>query len=100
CFCTWLSSGFGELGAQALLLLAQLRRELRAEVFGLENLADLDLCLGAGHRVGAALDPVDRLLLRLHLPQPEAGDQLLGLGERPVDDAAPLAREAHPRPLA
>src|SRR5438105_12788518 len=60
------------LGAQALFLLAQLGRELGAEVLGLEHLADLDLGLGARHRVGAALDPLDRLLLRLHLPEPEA----------------------------
>src|SRR3954471_4721532 len=91
---------FGCLGAYALLLLAQLGRELGAEVLGLEHLADLDLGLGAGHRVGAALDPLDRLFLRLHLPEPEAGDQLLRLGERAVGDNAPLAREAHARALA
>ena len=44
------------------------------------------------HRVGAALDPLDRLVHRLHLPQPEAGDQLLRLGERPVDHG-PLVAE-------
>src|SRR5512143_856490 len=71
----------GGLGAQALFLLAQLRREFRAKVLVLEYLADLDLGLGAGHRVGAPLDPLDGLLLRLHLPQPIAGDQLFGLGE-------------------
>ena len=40
---------------------------------------------GARHRVGAALDPFDRFFLRLHLPEPEAGDQFLGFGEGPVD---------------
>src|SRR5205814_1288281 len=58
----------GGLGAQALLLLAQLGREFRAEVLALEYLTDLDLGFGARHRVGTALDPVDRLLPRLHLP--------------------------------
>jgi len=33
----------GDLSPQTLLLLTQLRRELRPEVFGLEDLADLDL---------------------------------------------------------
>ena len=56
------------LGAHALFLLAQLRRELGAKVLVLEYLADLDLGLGAGHRVGATLDPLDGLLLRRHLP--------------------------------
>ena len=35
----------------------------------------------------------------LHLPEPEAGDQLLGLGERAVDHRALRAREPHPRAL-
>src|SRR4051794_23924061 len=69
------------LGAQPLLLLAQLGRERLAEVLGLEHLAELDrraLTLtrtGPGH----ALHPLDRLFLRLHLDDPEAGDQLLRL---------------------
>ena len=72
-----------------------LGRELGAEVLGLEHLADLDLRV-LQHRVGAALDPLDRLVLRAHLPQPEAGDQLLGLGERAVDHGALVAREHAP----
>src|SRR5213596_1625424 len=47
----------------------------------------------------AALDPFDRLFLRLHLPQPEARDQLLGLGERPVDDGPLVPGELDPRAL-
>src|SRR3712207_1567510 len=74
-----------DLSAQALLGLAQLRRQVLAEVLGLEDLPDLDLRL-APHRVRAALDPLDRLLHGADLPQPEAGDQLLGLGEGAVDD--------------
>ena len=43
---------------------------------------------------GAALEPLDRLVHRLDLPDPVAGDELLGLGERAVDDGALRAREA------
>jgi hypothetical protein len=39
----------------------------------LEYLANLDLSLRV-RRVGAALQPFDGFFLRLHLPQPEAGD--------------------------
>src|SRR5437879_155864 len=88
----------GDLRAQALLLLPQLGRELGAEVLRLEHLADLDLRI-LPHRIGAALDPFDRLFLRLHLPDPEAGDQLLGLGEGPVDDGALGSREPDARAL-
>src|ERR1051326_5829059 len=86
----------GDLRAQALLLLPQLGRELRAEVFRLEYLADLDLGL-PGHGIGTTLHPLDRLLLRLHLPDPEPGDELLRLRERAVDDAALRPAEPHAR---
>src|SRR5690606_31848892 len=89
-----------ELGAQLLLLGAQLGREFLAEVLGLEHRADLDLGLLAGHRIRAAPDPLERLLHRLDLPDPEAGDQLLGLGEGPVDDGLLAAAEAHALALA
>ena len=52
------------------------------------------------HRIGQRLSPLDRLLDRLHLPDPVAGDQLLGLGERPVDDGPLAAREPHALALA
>src|SRR5262249_52104187 len=42
-----------------------------------------------------ALDPLDRLVHRLDLPDPVAGDELLGLREWPVDDGALLALEAN-----
>src|ERR1700759_2117521 len=87
-----------DVRADALLALAHLRRHDLTEVLGLEDLPDLDLRI-ALHRVRAALDPLDRLLHRADLPQPEAGDQLLGLRERPVHDAALGAREAHARAL-
>src|SRR5207247_9034748 len=88
------------LRAQALLLFPELGRELGPEVFRLEHLANLDLGL-AFEREGirAALDPFNRLCLRLHPPQPEAGDQLLCLGERPVDYGALVSQEPDPRAL-
>src|SRR5438309_3420729 len=86
------------LRAQALLLLSELERELGPEVFRLEHLANLDLRL-AREGIRTALDPFDRLLLRLYLPQPEAGDQLLRLGERPVDHGALVSREFDARAL-
>src|SRR6185312_1888132 len=67
------STLLGYLGAQPLLLLPQLGRELGAEIRRLEDLPDLDFRVRAGVGVRAALDPLDRLFLRLHLPQPEAG---------------------------
>src|SRR5580704_14550995 len=68
----------------ALFLALELLRERGPEVRRLEDLADLDLAaLLVG--VGAALHPLDRLLLRLDLPDPVARDELLRLGERAVD---------------
>src|SRR5919106_4365994 len=81
------------LRAQALLLLSELGRELGAEVLRFEHLADLNLGLLSGHRIGAALDPLDGLFPGLALPQPETGDQLLRLGERAVDHGALVSRE-------
>src|SRR5207245_1613218 len=52
----------GDLIAHALLGFPQLGCELRAEVVRLEHLAYLDLGL-ALDRIGAALDPLDRLFL-------------------------------------
>src|SRR5690348_1601078 len=74
-----------DVRADALLALAHLRRQDLAEVLVLEDLPDLDDRI-ALHRVRAALDPLDGLLQRADLPQPEAGDQLLGLRERAVHD--------------
>jgi len=72
-----------DLCAEPLFLLAELRCELGAEILGFEHLADLDLSLFARHGIGTALDPIDRLLQRLALPEPESGNQLFGLGECP-----------------
>ena len=46
---------------------------------------DFDLARSR-HRIGAALHPGDRLVHVLDFPEPEAGDQLAGFGERPVND--------------
>src|SRR4029453_9461668 len=81
----------GRLGAQALLLLAQLRGELVAEIVGREHRADLEL--GLLH--GRSLDPLDRLVQRLGLDQPETREQLLGLRERAVDHLTLREADAH-----
>ena len=51
-----------------------------AEVGGLEDRADGHLDAAVERR---ALEPLDRLIHRLHLPDPVAGDQLLRLCKRP-----------------
>src|SRR5258708_7319277 len=86
----------GDLRAHSLFLFPQLGRELGAEVLRLEHLADLDLGI-LPHRIWAALDQFDRLFLRLHLPDPVAGDQLLGLGEGAVHYSAFRSREPDAR---
>src|SRR5687767_6858064 len=53
-------------GSLTLFLCAQLRRELRAEILGLEYLPDLDLGLRTWERIGRALHPVDGFLERIH----------------------------------
>src|ERR1700682_5293781 len=77
----------GHLCAHALLLHAELRSKLGAEIRCLEHPANLDFGVSL-ERIRAAFDPFDRLLQRLHLKQPEARDQLLSLREGPVDDDA------------
>src|SRR5262249_33573505 len=79
-------------------LVAQLGAEIRAEVLGLEHAPDLDLLVALLE--GRAADPLDRFLHRLHLPEPEARDQLLGLRERPGDYGAPPAAELDAPPLS
>src|SRR5690242_19323274 len=84
---------------QPRLALAELGRELLAEVLGLEHGPELDLAVGRAFGTGNALDPLDRLVERLHLPHPVAGHELLRLRERAVDHRALVAREADPRAL-
>src|SRR5690606_39947876 len=87
-----------QLLPQPLLLLPELGCERLAEVLGLEDRPDFELGLRA-RRVRAALRPLDRLVHRLHLPEPVAGDELLRLGERPVDDGALVTGELHAHAL-
>src|SRR5437868_5916040 len=68
----------GSLLAHSLFLFAQLRRKVVAEIFGLENLAHLDFGSAVER---SALQPLDRFFLRLHLPEPESGNQLFGFRE-------------------
>src|SRR5271170_8270686 len=65
-----------------------------AEILGSEDGTDFDIRIRQ-HGVRAALDPFDRLLDRPNLPDPEAGDQFLGLRERAVDHRACLAGKTH-----
>src|SRR5256885_12679911 len=64
----------GHLRAHALPPLPGLRRQRGTEVVHLEDLTNLDLEAAFERR---ALDPRDRLVLRLNLPDPQAADQLL-----------------------
>src|SRR5438128_9702059 len=99
----------GRLGPQALVLLPQLRRVRGPELFRLDHLTDLNLertqaslqfrRLRAAGGPRAALQPLDRFFLRLHLPEPVAGDQLLGLRKGTVDHRRPPAGEPDARPF-
>src|SRR5206468_2300310 len=68
------------------LLLPELWREILAKVLRLEYLANLYFTLLEWR----ALEPLDRFIHGLHLPQPEAGDELLGLSERTIDHGSLL----------
>src|ERR1035438_6206497 len=85
---------FVDLITLPLALLAEVRREGLAEIFGLEDRPNLDHRL-AGMRIGAALQPFDRLVDGFDLPQPKPGDQFLGLRERTVKDRALIAGKPH-----
>src|SRR4051812_23277627 len=74
-----------DFGAEPFFRLSKLGREIRTEVVGFEHLPDLEHRFPTS-RLGTALQPLDRLLLRLDLPDPEAGDQLLRLREWPIND--------------
>src|SRR5437773_1333034 len=83
------------LRAQSLLLLLELRLERITEIVRLEHLANLHFTfLERG-----PFQPLDGLAERLHLPQPETGDQLLGLGEGAVDHRPLAAGEPDARAL-
>src|SRR5438034_9237653 len=62
----------------------------------LVHLADFDFSAIAERR---ALDPLDRFVFRLHLPDPEARDQIFRFGERPIGHRMLAARELDARTL-
>src|SRR3972149_3047317 len=66
-----------------------------AEILELKDLANLDLALLEGDTLG----PGEGFVPRLRLDQPEAGDELLRLGEGTVDDGALRSREPDARAL-
>src|SRR5271165_3343602 len=69
------------------------------EILHLEQFADLDGG-GAGHRVGAALDPVDRLVEVFYLPDPVARGEFADISERTFGHHAVLTRKCDPSALA
>src|SRR6185312_1248776 len=79
------------LRTKLIFLLFQIRCEFITEILGFGHLTDLDL------RVIERRPPKPRyrFIPRLHLPYPEACNELLGLGERPVDDSSLAVRELH-----
>src|SRR5690348_8119772 len=79
---------------QLLFHLAEaLDRLARSEILQLEELPDLDLGRPAvDGGIGIAPRPFHRLFARLHLDDGVAGDELLRLGEGPVDHGAPGSR--------
>src|SRR5215211_6278716 len=92
------------------LLLGQLPSELApsfdrralTELLQLEQLAQLHLPFGLGLTTGLKrepLGPFDGLLHRLHLEDPVAGDDLLGLAEGAVDHGALADGELDPNAL-
>src|SRR5215218_284910 len=77
-------------------------RRALTELLQLEQLAQLDLPFGLGLTAGLKrepLGPFDGLAHRLHLEDPVAGDDLLGLAEGAVDHGALAAGELDPNAL-
>src|SRR5215213_7132181 len=77
-------------------------RPALTQLLQLEQLAELDLPLGLGLTTGLKrkpLGPFDGLLHRLHLKDPVAGDDLLGLAAGPRDHGALAAGELDPNAL-
>src|ERR671912_2390450 len=79
------------LRTQTVLLGTELRRELGTEIVGLENLAQFDFAF----LEWTALKPFNGLFHRAQLPDPETGNELLGLGKRSVDHSALGSGEPH-----
>src|SRR6266699_4042998 len=87
-------SPFLRLLLEVLLHFAKaLDRLARTEILELEELPDLDLAfLAVDGGIGKAPRPLHRFFPRLHLDDRVAGDELLRLGERPVDHGALATR--------
>src|SRR6266566_3830485 len=75
----------GHLLAHVLFVFPELGGELGTKVLALAHLANLDFRLPREKRIWSALYPLDRLVQRFHLKQPEPSDQLLRLSEWPID---------------
>src|SRR5215216_2623661 len=72
-------------GAQALFLPAQFGGQRLAKILRGKHLADFDLGAAVEWR---ALHPVDRLIQRFGLDQPETADEVAGVIERAATDRA------------
>src|SRR6266481_826123 len=75
---------FAHLGTQTLFLLTQFRRQRLAEILCIEDLPDFDFSTTVEWRT---LHPVDRLVQRLDLDEPEAGDEIIGHSKRAMAHA-------------
>jgi len=64
------------------------------------NTGRISISASLPYGVRAAPDPLERLLHRLHLPDPVTGDELLGLRERAFDHEPFSTGEPHPLALA
>jgi hypothetical protein len=82
-----------QLSSEMYFVLDLLFGQDGCEIFHLKDLADFDFGLAGAAAVGGTLDPLDGLFEGLDLQDREAGDELLGLGEGPVDDGTRLAGE-------
>src|SRR6516225_9646546 len=70
---------------------------LSTKVLGAKQRANVDIRIGE-HRIRALLHPLDGVLDRLHLPEPVAGDDFLGLGKWAVAHF-PIITSAARRPV-
>src|SRR3989442_14169757 len=85
----------GHLLPQALLRLPHFAGWVaRREVLRLEYLPYLHFGPAIER---STLEPVDRFLLGIHFPEPEAGNQLLRFRERAVSNDPPVTVELYPR---
>src|SRR4029077_9689250 len=82
--------------SQVLFLCPDLGRQIFSEILHLEHLANFDVGIRK-HRIWAAFHPLDGFLDRMDLPEPEAGDELLGFGERAVREPALAGGKAQTR---